>query len=201
MNSTTITVKDTATPMLDNLSSQLANARPLFARLGKFAEGYLRAHFATRESQPNKRGWPKQHIWARIRSATALREVSDNDAVVSIASPEFAHKLDPQNPVTPKRGKMLAIPLTAEAYAAGSPREGVLQGLFVWKRKGASRRGSGVFLAQRDGKALRVQYALLPQVSHAADPNALPDMDKMAETLVLEAKVAVGELISKGNVA
>jgi hypothetical protein len=200
MNSTTISVKDTATPMLDNLSSQLANARPLFARLGKFAEGYLRAHFATRERQPNKRGWPKQHIWARIRSATALREVSDTDAVVSIASPEFAHKLDPKNPVQAKR-KMLAIPLTAEAYAAGSPREGVLQGLFVWKRKGAVSRGSGVYLAQHVGKALRVQYALLPQVSHAADPNALPDMDKMAETLVLEAKVAVGELISKGNVA
>lgn len=196
-----ITVTDTATPMLDNLSRQLKNARPLFARLGKFAEGYLRSHFAERESRPNKRGWPKQHVWARIRSATALRDVSDDDASVAISSVEFAHKLDPQNPVSPKRGKMLAIPLTAEAYAAGSPREGVLQGLFVWKRKGAVRGGSGVYLAQRDGKTLRVQYALLPRVSHAADPEALPDMGKMSETMILEAGRVVNELIAKGNMA
>ena len=81
--------------------------------------------------------------------------------------------------IRPKRGKFLAIPLTAQAYKAGSPGEGRLE-LFFIKRRG-SRRG---FLAQRDdGGALRLQYALLPRVVQDPDPRALPDMDALEAKL------------------
>ena len=53
-----------------------------------------------------------QSFCARLKAADAF----------IIASPEFAHKVR-GGTITPKRGKFLALPLRAEAYAAGSPRE------------------------------------------------------------------------------
>lgn len=67
--------------------------------------------------------------------------------------------------ITPRRAKMLAIPLTAEAQAAGSPRK--FPGLLVPVTRG----GKGV-LVERTGKRGRpkAQYALVRSVKIPARP-------------------------------
>ena len=171
---------------LKRLPEFLANPKPLLAAGGKQLAGDLQDHFGIRNDQPNKRGWPKKNFWAGIRSATALAEVSDDSATVSISDPAINQKVF-GGTITPKRGKMLAIPENADAYMAGSPRN--LPAGFL--RILVSRSG-GVYLVENDsslrpkGKrgskpamsfAGRFWYHLVPSVTQDPDPNALPNED------------------------
>lgn len=163
-----------------SIGRTLASTRPLMAACGKRLEKSLRAHFLQRDREGNKRGWPSRHFWNRtVRANTALATVTAEAATVAIASPEFAQKLY-GGTIRPKRGKALAIPITAQAYAAGSPREGGIEGLF--RPKGRR------FLAVRDaGGALRVQYVLVSQVTQAADARALPPEEQLGNEIRAEA--------------
>ena len=179
---------EAAAAALGRVGGALANARPLLAACGKRLEKSLRTHFLARDREGNKRGWPSRHFWNRtVRANTALATVTAEQATVAIAAPEFAQKLF-GGTIRPKRGKALAIPLTAQAYAAGSPREGGIQGLF----RPRGRR----FLAVRDaGGALRVQYLLVSQVTQAADPRALPPEQQMDDEIRAEADAWVARQV------
>ena len=76
-----------------------------------------------------------------------------------------------------KPGKALAIPLKA-AVKGMWPSE-------AFPNKGDAficRRNGHVFLAAREGKALRIFYILLKSVSKSADPTVLPDSATIANT-------------------
>ncbi|MDR2845635.1 MAG: hypothetical protein LBV28_06075 [Puniceicoccales bacterium] len=109
---TNISIEDKASPALQKLLSNLLQRQPLLTRLGKTVEVELRNHFAEKESEPNKRGWPKQHFWARIRRATAFTGADNDKATVSIAAPAFLDKVNPAGVYTKAKGAY-AIPLPA----------------------------------------------------------------------------------------
>lgn len=168
------------------------NRRGFMAALGKRGERELRAHFAKREREPNKSGWPKQHFWARrIRANTVLTEVSANLAVIDIAAPEFRMKLH-GGTITPKEAKFLAIPARREA-AGKSPRSfGNLRfvptrrgGLLVANAgfQGPLQRGIKRIGSRQDGI---VYYFLVKSVTQRADPHALPPPHSFAAALVSE---------------
>jgi hypothetical protein len=165
-------------------ATELGRTRPLLAKLGKSMEVRLRAHFAERDTEGNKHGWPSRHFWNRqVRQNTALTEVTDETATVSIASPPFGLKLF-GGTIKPKRGKWLTIPLTAEAYTKGSPRE--------WDpadRQRLFRPGKARILAVKDGKdkGFVPMFALAASVTQDADPRALPPWDEVTEKLGDEA--------------
>jgi hypothetical protein len=121
-----VQVTDNATPALENLERDLHS--PLMAALGKRAEVELRDHFADRNAEPNKMGWPSQNFWDRIRKATALLTWDDVSASIAIGDPAINQKVY-GGTITAKRCASLAIPASAEAYAAGSPREGATPAL------------------------------------------------------------------------
>lgn len=173
---------DEATPLLNKLHASLGSAgrRALLASLAGRVERRLKQHFREREtgdSKRRRRGWPQRHFWASVERATQITALTNDYATISIASGPFAFKLR-GGTITPKRGSHLAIPLRAEAYAAGSPRE--------WDRAtsaGAARlvpirsRSGGLVLAQvLDGSAqgIRAQYLLVRSVTQRPDPHALP---------------------------
>lgn len=183
----TINITEPAMPEeLKSLPELLARPRPLLAAGGNQLASDLRDHFGERNEQPNKRGWPKKNFWAGIRSATALASVSDDSAIVSISDPAINQKVF-GGTITPKRGRMLAIPENAEAYVAGSPRNlpaGFLRLLVA--------RSGGVYLVENDSSLQpkgkkgskpgmsfsgRFWYHLVPSVTQDPDPNALPDED------------------------
>jgi hypothetical protein len=181
---------------MTRLARDLPDSRPMMARVGKAAEIELRRHFKARNEEPNARGWPKKDFWLRtVADNTALTSITDSTAVISIASVEFLHKLN-GGTIYPKRGRALAIPLNAEAYEKGSPAAWDNQDeLFIIRRRGAVGRGSGLYLARRDGQALRLMFALLPHVTHRADPAALPDMAELEERLIESASAYYRQII------
>lgn len=183
MISGSVVIQDTATPALRQIASQVRRPRGLMAAAGKRVEKELRAHFADLDRRGNSKGWPRSHFWnRRVRQATSMTSATETSAEVTIASPEFVHVLR-GGPVTPKRGKFLAIPMTARAKAAGSPREGGIPDLFViGRRSGGSR-----FLATREGGALRVHYRLTARVVHQPTPHALPPVVKVRAAIDDEA--------------
>lgn len=109
---------ETASGTLQALANQLADRKPLHAALGKRGEFELRGHFEKRESEPNSKGWPKQHFWSRIRTATAFASADAQGATVAISDPAIAQKIY-GGTITPKEGKYLALPAIAEAYGHG----------------------------------------------------------------------------------
>jgi len=150
---------------------------------GKQLETDLRDHFTARNAEPNKQGWPKKNFWAGISRSTALASFSESEAVVSVSEPAINQKVF-GGTITPKRGRNLAIPQNAEAYAAGSPRN--LPANFL--RLLVTRSGK-VYLVENDptlrprGKkgykpgmsfSGRFWYRLVPSVTQAPDPRALP---------------------------
>ncbi|MCS6898068.1 MAG: hypothetical protein NZM29_08860 [Nitrospira sp.] len=193
-----VNITDTLTPHYRNVMSTLASTRPLMARLGKRLEIELKAHFEALNRRPNKRGWPKKNFWAQIRRSTALAEVQERVATVAISDPRFALQYY-GGTVTPKRGRALAIPLTAAAYVAGSPREGATPKLFVLK----SRSGRGVFLAEADRFArsgtVRLWYALRASARVPANPEALPPQHKITADLAREAHAYLDAVLMRGN--
>ena len=115
-----INTSDGASPALARITASLTDRKPLHAVLGKRGEIEARAHFESRNSEPNKQGWPRQQFWARIRTATAFTSADDSGAVVTIADPAINQKIY-GGTITPKEGTYLALPAIAEAYGR-SPR-------------------------------------------------------------------------------
>lgn len=195
-------------PELGILAERLDDPRPLMAALGKRLEIELRAHFAQRDAEPNKQGWPSRHFWARqVRRFTALTEVTPRRAVVTIAAPEFAFKLT-GGTLTPKRARSLAIPANAEAYKAGSPREadvdqldyipinkGNLAGLLV-------RRLQTILKKTRKGLTGKmvggdVWYYCVRRANIPRDPRALPDEAALDAALEAEASATLERLLPR----
>jgi hypothetical protein len=190
--SLTVQVRDTATPAIKRALETLSNPVALMKVLGKGLETDLRAHFAAKNKQPNKRNWPKQNFWAQIRSATNFTGATNDQATVTVADP----RINPHvhgGVVRPKDAKLLAIPVRREAYGV-RPSSGLIPGLklVVFPKSGPAlvqvpltqikftkdrRKGrEGLLRAKATAKRTiaRIMYLLRPSVRIPKDPTALP---------------------------
>jgi hypothetical protein len=190
--------RDTATPMLQTLQDIVDRPEQILQVAGKRVEKELRDHFAMRNAEGNKMGWPEQGFWARIRKSTALASVDANQATIAVTDPAFNQKVY-GGTITPKRVSHLAIPATAAAYAAGSPREGATPALkfamvfdpklwvtrpaliaaYNYQRTVQKGKKKGLRVKATAAKATTgvgtVWYWLAKKVTQYADPRALPD--------------------------
>lgn len=163
---------------LDAARAALAKPRRILAAAAQAVAKTLKRHFLARETEPNAFGWRKRHFWKREgfdNTAVDTASITDERATVLVSSRAIAHKLK-GGTIRPGPGKKaLAIPLTERAYLAGSPRLGVIPGLFLLKR-GKDQFMPRAFLATKgeDGKP-QVQYLLVPSVTQRADPRTLPE--------------------------
>jgi hypothetical protein len=191
-----IQIRDLATPRLKAMVQALSptQRQALMQRLGKELEKQLKAHFLKREGEGNKQGFPPQHFWAReVRDKTALREATADRAVVGIDSAKFRFKVN-GGTIRPGPGRrLLAIPLRAEAYGV-LPRAGTIPGLFFKKMAGGK-----MYLAAKDGSALRVYWRLVPSVTQPPDPRALPPMEQLSAALELKTGQEVGRILNQGK--
>jgi hypothetical protein len=210
MLSINITGPDLA-PEIKRLSSidRQVSGTAILKAAGKQLEIDLRDHFSARNQEPNKQGWPKKNFWAGIAEATALASVSDNEATVSVSDPAINQKVF-GGTIKPKPGRNLTIPQNAEAYTAGSPRN--LPANFL--RLLVTRSGK-VYLVENDpnlrprGKkgykpgmsfAGRFWYRLVPSVTQAPDPRALPE-ESYLEGSVMSAIRGVFDAQIKKNIS
>lgn len=185
---------DTVTADLRRIAARLQNKRPLMAALGKQLEIDLRNHFRDRDAEPNSRGFPSRHFWRGISRKTALTSVTNTTAIVTIASPELVHKIR-GGTITPKRAGALSIPISPEAYKAGSAS------LFPRPLTHISRPGKPPLLVETGiiGKstAWKLHYVLLKSVTHRPDPNALPPQDRLDRSLLSRARTIVDRMLRR----
>lgn len=173
------------------------DTRPLMAFIAKSMEVAYRRHFAAREAEGNKQGWPQRHFWNREVARYLKHSYTSTEAVITIASPAYMHKVH-GGKITPKRGRALAIPQSARAYAAGSPRISGLPLVFI---PDLSRKVVGwliehemyrIGLKTKKGYRLAnkktvgtIHYMLVGGVNQAADPRAEPTTEAV-EAVVRE---------------
>jgi hypothetical protein len=200
----TVTIKDGASYTLANLAKGLKFRRPLNAAVGKRGESELRAHFLARNQEPNKKGWPAQNFWNRIRKATALATVDETGATIAISDPAIAQKIY-GGEIKPKEGKYLTIPAIAEAAGRSARTFQNLEPLVRWmngKRRAIAlveREASNIKYGRKRKDGTRsvthvsssiggVIYWLVEKVHQNEDPRALPSREKMETALRDEAK-------------
>lgn len=153
-------IQDGISPELRKIAAQMKNPRPLLYAAGKAAEKAIKAHY--KSLPPNAKGWASQGFWkGEGADKTMLVSFDANQATVTVDSVNMVHKFH-GGTVTPKRGSALAIPLNADAAAAGSPRNGLIPGLFR----------AGNALVVMTGTSMRAMYALVKSVTHRPDPRA-----------------------------
>jgi len=168
----------------------------------------LQDHFRRKNAKPNKRGWAKKNFWNQLANATAVSSVSDSGAVVTVAEERFRIHVT-GGVITPKKAKMLTIPLieAANGLMASSYAQKFNRRLFTIPGRNAlferTGQGSESVIGQtnvraRQGKrtltiplaarsTIRPVYALVPRATIPADPDALPSAEKIQTALLEEA--------------
>ncbi|HWM26595.1 MAG TPA: hypothetical protein VNP98_17390 [Chthoniobacterales bacterium] len=197
-----------AGPHLRALIEHVTNRRPLNAALGKRGEVELREHFLERNQEPNKRGWPKQDFWNRIRKSTALSTVDASGATVTISDPAINQKVFGGD-ITPKEGKYLAIAAIAEAYGRSPRSFSNLEPVIRW-RDGQRRavalaeRRASLLRSRKDGTGTekkreevggKIFYWLVEKIRQKKDPRALPKPEIFERALFEEADIFVQDIL------
>lgn len=150
--------------------------------LGNRLEEELQEYFFTRNSEPNKRGWRKTGWWSGVAKDTALTKVDERGATVTIAHSEgFATRLQGGS-IRPKEARALTIPAVEEAYGRSVAEYEAATGRKLFRPAGAR------YLAYSKNESLTVVYFLARQVSITADPNALPPIDDLVNSLTQESE-------------
>lgn len=205
-----ISREDGISPHLRETLASLKNTRRLLQKAGNELALAIRAHFAARDDEPIARGWPKQHFWAREgRSNTALSYFNDTEAVVSISSEAIWHKLV-GGEVRPKRGRALAIPNSAAAYAAGQPSSmnkdmlefvplnlGGLVGMLVERQHDVLRKTKKGF-KQGEKRGGTIWFWLMAKVTHKPDPRTLPPEEELEARVFSAADSYLQQIFSPG---
>ena len=168
-------VRDLATPLLKRIAAQVQRPRALMQVCGMRVAKDLQRYFEARNSEPNQKGWFKSGWWLNeVARNTAFQRADDTEAVVSIASRQFAHRmLGGQIQGHP----FLAIPLTEEAKRKGSPGAWTNKGdgklVFIRSKLGAC------YLFPGKGQSHDASYLLVRSDNQKADPRALPPASEL----------------------
>ena len=196
--------------------------RPFMGRLGKRAEVELRQHFRARDTEPNKRGWPKQHFWSRLRRVTALSSWTDREAIITVADPALAAKIHGAV-IRPVEAKALAIPIHRRAYGV-RPSSGLIPGLFVLRTKKGAYLATSEYQTRSGRKAstkqalrakyggykrqpskiafrqkITIYYKLVKSTMVPADPRALPEHVGWMYALMQEAERYIERALATTN--
>lgn len=177
-----IDIKDRASATVRAIADGLKDRTGLHKVLGKRLEQEVQKHFKGREREPNKKNWPKQNFWSRMRNATAFLSADKEGATVRISDPAIASKVWGAT-ITPKETKYLSIPAIAEAYGKSPKLNKNLEPMV--RRMGGGLRPRAVALQDKDTKT--IWYWLVKSVTVPKDPDALPDEGELQNALFEQA--------------
>lgn len=165
-------MSDPAEQALLDLAARLAPGSQPVARAVAEGAAELKALVERHYSETSTGGWRKSHVSGGQVGITA----GTTGAAVSIDSKELAHLIrgGTVRPTAPR--KALAIPLTAEARAAGNPSNKRIPDVFHPK-------GTRILARKRADGALEALWALCAQVTHRAHPEYAPDMAAAADSV------------------
>lgn len=199
--------QNTITPELKRILGEVKRPRALYQAGAKTVQVEISQHLKRLQARGNKKGWPSQKFFAgkatSVERNVGIASVTDKGAVITIADPRFVHRIT-GGPVTAKRGKMLAIPLTAEAYAVsgkGSIKESMPglkvvklpRGVYLVREQATKVKGSKI-------KSLRVipLFKLVRSVTHKPHPEEMPD-EKVLSAKARDAMLLAAQLLFKAE--
>jgi hypothetical protein len=185
--------RDTATPHLQSLLATSKSPRTAQTMLGAGAKAVqveISNHLRKLQARGNEKGWPSQGFFAgkkgSVEKNVGIAARDANSITVSIADPRFVHRIKGgtvtgKHPSDSGKGvKKIAIPLTAEAYAAqgkGSIKQSMPGLQIVVTKKGA-------YLAMPEGSVshgrMRFLFKLVSSVTHRPHPEEAPDESALA---------------------
>lgn len=177
------------------IEQTVANRTALNKVLGNRLVDDLQDHFRQRDTEPNKRGWPKSHFWADVAQATQLLRADDDEAVVTIADQRFPIHLY-GGTVRPREKKALTIPLHPMAKGKFVRTLEDETGLEIFRPKKKGGQPANI-LAAIIGDRLVPLYALVTSATIPRDPRALPPLDELASGLAQEARAYLDRQLSK----
>jgi len=186
---------------LKALTDRIEHPRQVLAAAAIAGRRELQRHFTQKDSVGNKLGGRRTHFWGDVRQSTQLGAITDREATIDIGDSRFAQRLHGGmiRAKTPWKGSgflLLTIPVHPQAHgrrASVLARKLGIKLTFVGSARGGV---IGHFAAQ--AAADQVYYACVPSVDQAADPTALPDMEKFEETV---AEAAQEELTAQAQAA
>jgi hypothetical protein len=207
--------RDTLTPDLKRKLKRLENPRPVIEAGAKAIQVEIKRHLRDLQSRGNEMGWPSQGFFARGRNAVekhvGIAKLTDKGALITIADPRFVHRIL-GGTVTAKRGRLLAIPLRAEAYrlaGKGTIRESAPHLKLVVFPKGVylieeakHRKGSYVKADGAGGTTrfiIKPWFKLVPRVTHRPHPDEAPREDALSAAASSAMTRAVDLLLVTGS--
>lgn len=169
---------------------------------GRGVANRLRDHFGRLEStQPNRRGWPRQHFWSDVRG-TVSQPIDDGAmTTVGIGHVAIRQKLLGGDILPRKPGGFLTIPAHPDAYGHRAREFSNLKVAMARDESGRLRpalvamRGVSTLIEPSKGKkkkwravgqevALQPLFWLVRAVKQAPMPGALPTEDELAQSAV-----------------
>ncbi|MCD6050536.1 MAG: hypothetical protein K0Q55_1939 [Verrucomicrobia bacterium] len=183
---------DSTVGELRELLGKARNPQGMLRAVAKRGEGELKAHFRGRDAKSaNKRGGQRTNFWAQVEK-TVVGEVDEAGGMVSlgVSHPAFAQKLY-GGVIRAKSARALTIPVTAEAYGKTTAEFEAATGLRLFLIKPNE---TGLLATRLKGaEGITVQYVLKASVNQEADPEALPDMERLGEVVMEEAERFLNE--------
>lgn len=181
--------RNTITPDLRDKLAKVQRPLTVIEAGAKAVQKGITKHLRTLQSRGNEMGWPAQKFFAggpnSVEKNVGIAKLTDKGALITIADPRFVHRIE-GGTVTPKRRKLLAIPLRAEAYklgGKGSIKESAPflklvvfpKGVYLIEEQGNRKRGSKISRI-----VIRPWFKLVPKVTHRAKPNEKPNEQELA---------------------
>ena len=165
--------RDTVTPELERLASRQPALKKI---MGIAMRNTLISHFRAKNAKPNRLGGTRTNFWLAVANSCTAPVLGGSGIMVRINHPHVAIHIYGGH-ISPKKAKMLAIPVTAEAHGK-SPR-GIKDLLPVW----SGGRPVGLALGQK------MYYVFKRGQRIPKDPRALPPDDKVLKAVNSAARI------------
>lgn len=179
---------------LQAIAAVIEHPADMLAESAIRVERSLRGHFAERDKRGNRLGGRRTHFWAAIANSTTVAEVTDQQASVEIGDRRFAQKLHggtirAKTPWPFLGYLLLTIPAHPQAHgrrASVLKRELGITLTFVGSARGGilahfpEHRG---LLSAAEAEGI-TYYVCVPDVTQAADPQALPPGNILEEEAI-----------------
>ncbi len=176
MSGTAVKIKDKATPLIRRIRETVKGSR-LQVVIGAAVRDLWSDHLIDKDrSEPNKLGGRRTHYYGKAADSVSFKAVTDG-VIVSVSQVGLRQRLL-GGTITPKRAKLLTIPVHPDAHGK---RAGEFNDLSFIKT-GSGRGATAVLAKTGQGSLFEVFYVLVKSVTQEGDPTVLPEEREISTT-------------------
>jgi len=165
------------------LAGLAGKSRPILEAAARSVRLLLQSHFQARDQTPNQLGGERTHFWLDVLKSTQIGPTDEGQSSVIVGDARLPQRVY-GGTIRPKNCKMLAIPVDAAAYGRRPATFEMVTGLKLFCISAGGTVGL-VTKGQHGYFGFGVwRYVLAYKVDQKADPQALPDREKIEQAAV-----------------